>query len=190
MKIIKSKIFKNLVLIFILGILLGVLCYIIFGVKDNTIISYYESIKNEKFNYLLGLYNSIKYNYKYLFIIWIFGIIFILTIFIPFIICFRGCSVGFTLSLIIYTYKVKGLILSLIMVFPCILLNEIIFILTSYYGIVFGIRTYNVFRENKTITLKYYIKNYLYRLFIFSLILLISSLFEIYITSNIIKFVL
>ena len=45
MKIIKSRVFKILVSIFILGILLGVINYIVFGGKDNTIISYFETTK-------------------------------------------------------------------------------------------------------------------------------------------------
>ena len=190
MKIFKSKIFKTLVAIFIIGVFLGVISYYIFGIKDNSIINYFESIKNEKFNYGIGLLNSIKYNNKYLFFIWIFGLIFIFSIFIPFIVCFRGISVGFTISLIICTYKVKGLILALIMLFPCILLNEIIYLLESYYSISFANRTYKVFKNNKNITLKYYIKNYFLRYLILSIVLLISSLFEIYITSNILKYVL
>ena len=97
---------------------------------------------------------------------------------------------GFTISLIICTYKVKGLILALIMLFPCILLNEIIYLLESYYSISFANRTYKVFKNNKNITLKYYIKNYFLRYLILSIVLLISSLFEIYITSNILKYVL
>ena len=190
MKIFKSKIFKTLVAMFIIGIFLGVISYYVFGIKDNSIIHYFESIKNEKFNYSMGLLNSIKYNYKYLIFIWIAGIIFIFAIFIPFIECFRGVSIGFTLSLIIYTFKLKGLILALIMVFPCILINELTYLLESYYSISFASRTYKVFKNNKNITLKYYIKNYFLRFLILGIVLFTSCLFEIYITSNIIKYVL
>ena len=190
MKILKSRVFKSLVFVFILVILLGVISYFVFGIKESNIINYFESIKNEKFNYSLGLLNSIKYNYKYLLFIWIFGIIFIFSIFIPFIELFRGYSVGFTISLIIYTYNIKGLLLSLILLFPCVIINELIYLLESYFSINFGIKTYKAFKYNKSITLKYYIKNYFYRFLIFIILLSISSLFEIYITSNIIKFVL
>ena len=190
MKIIKSRVFKILVSVFVLGILFGVLIYVLYGSKDSSIINYFETLKNEKFNYLISLFNSIKYNYKFLILIWILGIIFIFSLFIPFIVCFRGISVGFTISLIICTYKIKGLLLSLILCFPCIILNEIIFLLLSYYSINFAIKTYKTIKYNKTVTLRYYIKNYFYQLLIFCVVLLLSSLFEIYITSNIIKFVL
>ena len=190
MKIINNKIFKSLVLIFVLGILLGVISYFILGLKNSNIINYFETLKNERFNYSIGLFNSIKYNYKYIFFIWIFGIIFILSIFIPFIVCFRGFSVGFTISLIIYTFKIKGLLYAVILLFPCIIINELIYLLQSYYSINFSIKIFKAFKYNKTITLKYFFKNYVYRVAIFLIILTISSLFEIYITSNIIKFVL
>lgn len=190
MKIINSRIFKSLVILFILGLFLGVLSYTLFNIKDSSIINYLNLIKNSKFDYITGLINSIKYNLKYIIIIWIFGIIFIFILLIPLIIVFRGISIGFTISIIIASLKLKGIFISLIILFPCVIINEIIYLFSSYYSITFGIKTLKVFKERKSITLNYYIKNYFYRLLFFSLALIISSLIEIYITSNILKFVL
>ena len=189
MKIINSKIFKILVALFILGFVVGIISFYIIGTKSNNIISYFESIKNDKFNYLYGLLNSIKYNYKTLFIIWICGLLLIFVFIIPLLECFRGFSAGFTITLIIYTYRLKGLILALIILFP-IIINEIVYLFQSYYSIKLSIRTYNVLKKNKMINLKHYIKNYSIQTLIFFLVLTLSSLIEIYITSNIIKFVL
>ena len=115
MKIINSKVFKTLLAIFILGIIIGVISFFVIGIKSNNIISYFESIKNDKFNYIYGLFNSVKYNYKALFTIWLCGLVFIFIFIIPFLECFRGICLGFSITLIIYTYKLKGLILALIL---------------------------------------------------------------------------
>ena len=189
MKIINSRIFKTLVAIFILGIIIGIITYFIIGSKSNNIISYFESIKNDKFYYGYGLLNSIKYNFKYLIIIWLGGIVFIFAFIIPFLGIFRGISAGFTVTMIIYTYGIKGLILSLIILFP-IILNEIVYLLQSYYSIKLSFKTYSIIKENRSINLKQFIKNYFYQFIIFSIVLFISCLIEIYITSNILRFVL
>ena len=183
MKIIKSRLFKALVLLFLFGVILGIISYFVLD-KNNYIIDYYN------YSTLNRLLKSILYNYKYSFIIWISGIILLSIFIIPFIIIFRGISTSFTIISIISLYKVKGLIISLILLFPCIIINELVYLLLSYYSFSFSFKTYNVIKHNKNINLKSYIRNYLY-IFISSLIiLLISSLFDTYISSNLIKIVL
>ena len=190
MKIIKNKLFKVLIVLFILGFVLGIISYLLLDVENNSIINYFSLLKDNKFNYFNGFINSIKYNYKYAFLLWIFGICLFLSFIIPFIIIYRGISVGFTLFSIIYTFKLKGLIMALILVFPVILVNELIFILLSYYAIKFSYREFNIIKNNKSINLKSFIKNYFIIFIIFLGVLLLNSIFEIYISSNIIKFVI
>ena len=189
MKIIKSKVFKLLVVFFIVGFFLGIITNIIYS-DNSKIIDYFNLLKNDNPNYFNGLIISISNNYKYAFIIWIFGIIFFLSFLVQFIIVFRGISVGFTLSSIILTFKLKGLIIALIMMIPVMIINEIIFILLSYYSVHFSIKSFKAIKYNKYINIKSFTKNYFYIFLILISILFISSLFEIYITSNIIKFVL
>ena len=133
MKIIKSRIFKILVILFIVGILLGVISYLLLGSNNSSIINYFSLINNGKFDYFNSLINSIIYNYKYAFIIWMIGIIFFLGVLIPIIIVFRGISLGFMVTCIIYTFGLKGVLIALIMLFPCVLVNEFIYLLLSYY---------------------------------------------------------
>lgn len=190
MKIIKSRLFKVLVILFIFGFILGIISFFIFNKNNNEIVNYYMMIKNNKINYLNSFFNSILYNYKYISIIFIFGLIFFLSFLTPLIIIFRGISLGFTLISIICSFKMKGLILGLILLFPVGLLNELIFILISYYSIHFSFKVYNAIKNNKNINIKSFCKNYLIIFLIFLSILTISSLFETFISSNIIKFVL
>ena len=109
---------------------------------------------------------------------------------IPFIILYRGISLGLTLFSIIVIFKTKGLLISFILLFPTVLLNELIFLLLSYYAINFSLKVYRSIKNNKMINIKSFSRNYFY-IFLISLgLLLLSSIFEIYITSNIIKYVL
>ena len=190
MKIINSKIFKILVVTLVIGFIIGIISFIFMGKSSlqSSIINYINLIKNDNYNYSNGLVLSIISNIKYSSIIWITGIIFFCSLVIPLIIIYRGISLSLTISTIIYTYKLKGVLYALIIVFPTIL-NELIFLFLSYYSINFSIKCFNTIKNNKDINLRSFIKNYFYIFLILSLLLIISSLIEIYLCSNIIKFV-
>ncbi len=190
MKIINSKIFKILVVTLVIGFVIGIISFIFMDKSSlqSSIINYINLIKNDNYNYTNGLILSIISNIKYSSIIWISGIIFFCSLVIPLIIIYRGISLSLTISTIIYTYKLKGALYALIIVFPTIL-NEIIFLFLSYYSINFSIKCFNTIKNNKDINLRSFIKNYFYIFLILSLLLIISSLIEIYLCSNIIKFV-
>ena len=190
MKMINSKIFKILVVTLVIGFVIGIISFIFMDKSSlqSSIINYINLIKNDNYNYTNGLILSIISNIKYSSIIWISGIIFFCSLVIPLIIIYRGISLSLTISTIIYTYKLKGALYALIIVFPTIL-NEIIFLFLSYYSINFSIKCFNTIKNNKDINLRSFIKNYFYIFLILSLLLIISSLIEIYLCSNIIKFV-
>ena len=191
MKIIKSRIFKALTLIVMISILLGIISFIITNKKEIKfdLINYITLIKNGKFNYTNSLITSLFNNFKYSFLIWIFGIIFIFSFISILLIVYKGISLGFMLSGIIYTFKVKGLLYGLILSIPCIL-NIFIYIVLAYYSINFSIKSLNAFRNNRQINYKSFYINYIYIYLILLIILIISSLFESYICSNLLKFVL
>ena len=190
MKIINSKIFKILVVTLVIGFIIGIISFIFMDKSSlqSSIINYINLIKNDNYNYSNGLISSIISNIKYSSILWISGIIFFCSLIIPLIIIYIGISLSLTISTIIYTYKLKGTLYALIMVFPTIL-NEIIFLFLSYYSINFSIKCYNTIKNNKDINLRLFIKNYFYIFLILSLLLIISSIIEIYLCSNSIKYV-
>lgn len=191
MKIIKSRIFKALTLIVMISILLGIISFIITNKKEikSDLINYITLIKNGKFNYTNSLITSLFNNFKYSFLIWIFGIIFIFSFISILLIVYKGISLGFMLSGIIYTFKVKGLLYGLILCIPCVL-NIFIYIVLAYYSINFSIKSLNAFRNNRQINYKSFYINYIYIYLILLFVLIISSLIETYICSNLLKFVL
>ena len=194
MKIIKTKLFKSLLVSFIIGIFIGIICFILLSSKEkislsNNLTNYINLIHDGNFKYFPSLIQSFISNYKYLVLIWIFGIIFFCSLLIPFIIIYRGILLGFTISSIIYVFHIKGLLYSLILMIPSVIINEFIFILISYYSITFSTKCFNVIKKDKTINLRQFIKNYFYIFLVLSSCILLSSVYEIYIGSNIIKFV-
>lgn len=194
MKIIKTKLFKSLVVSFIIGIIIGIVCFILLSNEEklnlNTdLINYINLISNGEFNYFSSLIKTFTLNFKYLSIIWIFGIIFFCSLFIPFIIIYKGILLGFSISSIIYAFNIKGILYSLILLFPHTLINEFIFILISYYSINYAIKCFNTIKNNNNINLRKFIKNYFYIFLVLTISIVITALYEVYIGSNIIKFV-
>ena len=94
MKIIKSRIFKILIIALIVGFVLGIISFMMVD-KDNitnNITNYINLIKTGKFNYSVGLIKSLYNNFKYSFLIWIFGILFIFSLFSIIIIAFKSAA--------------------------------------------------------------------------------------------------
>ncbi len=190
MKIIKSRILKILIVTLFIGFLLGIISFLM--IKNKNIkfnyINYIDLINNGNFNYTNSLIKSIFYNLRYSFFIWIFGILFIFSFMSLFLIAFKGISLGFMITSIIWTFKIKGVLYALILSLNSII-NITIFLLLSYYSINFSIKSLNAYRNNRQINYKSFFINYIYIYVILSFSLILSSLFEIYICSNIIKFV-
>ena len=190
MKIINSRIFKILVALFILGITIGIITFIVGSKNNDKIINYFSLINNGEYNYINRFLYSLFNNYKYAFIIWIFGIIIIFSFIIPIIIIYRGVSIGFVLISIFYCFNIKGVFIALILLFPCIIINEFIYLLLSYYSIKFSIKCFSAFKNDSLINIKSFCKNYFYVFIILLFILLLSSLFEVFISSHLLKFVI
>lgn len=194
MKIIKTKLFKSLLISFSIGVFIGIICFILLSFSEKVSLSsdltnYINLIHDGNFKYFPSFIKSFISNYKYLVLIWVFGIVFFCSLLIPFIIIYRGILLGFTISSIIYVFHIKGFLYSLIMLIPSTIINEFIFILVSYYSITFATKCFNVIKKDKTINLRQFIKNYFYIFLVLSSCILLSSVYEIYIGSNIIKFV-
>lgn len=191
MKIIKSKGFKVLILLFILGLLFGVISFILIDkvALENYTLNYVGLISKNNFNYTRGLLNTLISNYKYLCILWIFGIIFFLFPLVPIIIVYRGLSIGLMISSVIYSFKLKGFIYALIILFPFKIINELIYIVMSYYSINFSLKTYNAIKQNKEVNISSFVKNYFYIFLIFIVFLTLTGLFEVFVSTNIIKLV-
>ena len=192
MKIIKSRIFKVLILLFILGLLFGVISFIFMDKTslENYTLNYVDLISKNNFDYNKRLINTLISNYKYLSILWIFGIIFFLFPLVPLIIIYRGISIGLMISSIIYSFKLKGFLYALIILFPAKIINELIYIIMSYYSISFSLKIYNAIKTNKSINITSFSKNYFYILLIFIVALTLTSIFEVYLSTNIIKLVI
>ena len=136
---IKNKVLKIVILIYIVSVVLGIITYFVGNIDiDSTILNYINSFK-DNLNYIDGLKRTLLHNINYSFLIWISGILMVGILISPITLILRGISFGITICSIIAQFKLKGVIIALILSLSNFILYEIIYILLSYYSINFKI---------------------------------------------------
>lgn len=191
-KIFNNKTLTILILIIIISTLLGTFYITFLNEETKEIITisinnYLNTIQNNKINYLDLLTTSLSNKIILLIIIWLLGISLIGIPIILLLLGFKAFSLSFTFTSIIYNFKIKGIILSIIYIIPHLINLFILFIL-SYYSIKFSIMLFNnLFRKkhyNKTIIVKRYTKILLISL----IVIFFTTLIEIYVIPYLIKY--
>lgn len=176
--------------IIILGIISGAFYFSIININEKKelttlITNFFTNINESNINSIDTLKNSLFTNGLMILMIFILGMS-VIGIFINiFIIYIKSFIIGFSISTIIYTYKIKGLLASFIYIFPHQIINIFIFAIIGIYSIMFSIYLTKLIinrKSNNNILKKYVI------IFTFSLLsIIITSLIEAYILPIIFK---
>ena len=178
----------------ILGIVCGSLFIVILNSSDKSLVIEYietfiDTIKNNNFNYIDTLKNTLIINYLVIFIISILGFTYFLAPLNILILFYKSFVIGFSLSSFILVYKIKGLLLSIIYIFPHLIINIILFSLLIAFTLKLSIKMINSIIKKKDVNMRVYFNKYLYTgLFIF-IVLTISSLYESFVSPYLLKLV-
>lgn len=178
-----------------LGIISGSIFLVLISQSDKQtvieqITTFFSNINSNNINNIQTLKNSLLINYVYIFLIWILGMSIIGILFNIFLIYFKGFTIGFSIASLIYVHGVKGMLSSLIYLFPNQLLNIFVIFLVGIYSIYFTKNLYKFILGNKTINFKTIIKKYFYILILCVIVALFSSLIETFVTPAIFKLVI
>ena len=187
----KRYVFFSLV-ITLTGILFGSLFIVIINKTDKVLVTEYinefiNNIKNNNFNYLNTLINTLIINNLIVIIMIIFGISCILVPLNILILFYKSFILGFSISSFILVYKLKGLILSIIYIFPHLILNMLVFCVLTAYTLKLSLNLIKNIIKRKKANLSVYIQKYICVVIVFLIIISISSLYEAYIVPFIIK---
>lgn len=178
----------------ILGIVCGSLFIVILNSSDKSLVIEYietfiDTIKNNNFNYIDTLKNTLIINYLVIFIISILGFTYFLVPLNILILFYKSFVIGFSLSSFILVYKIKGLLLSIVYIFPHLIINILLFSLLIAFTLKLSIKMINSIIKKKDINMRVYFNKYLYTgLFIF-IVLTISSLYESFASPFLLKLV-
>lgn len=183
-KLIDKKILLVSSILLGLGILSGIIFFFITTSLDKMIV---KNMMNEfvkiKTNVTFSTFiNSFKYNIIYIVIITLSSLLVIFSPLVLLINYYKGLTIGFLISSTISTFKLKGILYFVAILFPHHILMSILLILYSSIMFKLSLKLLKVTYMNESINLNIFIKKVLI-LFITSLIAcIIISLLEIYIS--------
>lgn len=188
-KIIKKlKDKKQFIIIFVIctvAFIIGVLLPSILNEENRKIIqtslnSFFDTIKNNQLKTNELLFKTLTSNIIIDLILWLLGISIIGIPIVIILLGYKSLSLGFTISSIISTYKLNGVIKSLIYIVPNII-NLFIFFVISYYSISFSLMLFNYLFRKKEYNKRIIVNRYLKLLVISIIILIFSSVIETYV---------
>lgn len=183
-KLIDKKIILVSSILLGLGILSGIIFFFITTSLDKMIV---KNMMNEfvsiKTNVTFSTFiNSFKYNIIYIVIITLSSLLVIFSPLVLLINYYKGLTIGFLISSTISTFKLKGILYFVAILFPHHILMSILLIIYSSIMFKLSLKLLKVIYMNEPINLNIFIKKVLI-LFITSLIIcIIISLLEIYIS--------
>lgn len=184
----KLKDKKQFILIFVICIvafIIGVLLPSILNEENRKIIetslnSFFDTIKNNQLKTNELLFKTLTSNIIIDLILWLLGISIIGIPIVIILLGYKSLSLGFTISSIISTYKLNGVIKALIYIVPNII-NLFIFFVISYYSISFSLMLFNYLFRKKEYNKRVIVNRYLKLLVISIIILIFSSVIETYV---------
>ena len=183
-KLIDKKILLVSSILLGLGILSGIIFFFITTSLDKMIVkNMMNEFVNIKTNVTFSTFiNSFKYNIIYIVIITLSSLLVIFSPLVLLINYYKGLTIGFLISSTISTFKLKGILYFVAMLFPHHILMSILLIIYSSIMFKLSLKLLKVIYMNEPINLNIFIKKVLI-LFITSLIAcIIISLLEIYIS--------
>lgn len=151
---------------------------------------FFNNINNNNLNYIASLKNIILTNVGFIIVIWLLGISVIGIPIIIFLFFSKAFVIGFSISSIIFNYKLKGTLLSLFYIFPHHIINIYIYIILIAYAISLSFKIIESIIKRKSIDFKVVMNKYLYVLLVSLIVIVITSLFEIFAMPAILKIIL
>lgn len=185
----RNRLLVKLLFISIISILAGIFYMAIISKQNRESVEeslklFFQSIN--KLNYQKAIVNCLCSNIFYLSAIWLLGISIIGIPFIIFILMLKSFILGFSISSILYFYKLKGILIAMIYIIPLVI-NLFIILFLGYYAIIFSKNLNKLLFLRKEISFKNIMRRYS-KIFLFCLgMIALSSIIEIYVVPNLLK---
>lgn len=183
-KLIDKKILLVSSILLGLGILSGIIFFFITTSLDKMIVkNMMNEFVNIKTNVTFSTFiNSFKYNIIYIVIITLSSLLVIFSPLVLLINYYKGLTIGFLISSTISTFKLKGILYFVAILFPHHILMSILLILYSSIMFKLSLKLLKVIYMNEPINLNIFIKKVLILFLTSFIICIIISLLEIYIS--------
>ena len=187
-----KKLYIFVLTLLILGFISGTLFITILSSEDKkivgeTISNFFIQIKNNNIDFIYAIRTSLTTNLLYIIFVWLLGISIIGIPLIIFLIFIKSFILGFSISSIIFKYKLGGTLLSLSYIFPHQLLNLVVISFIGLYALKVSISLLCLILTRKHINFKLIIKKYFVVLVLCVILSIISTSFETFVCPYFIK---
>ncbi len=142
--------------------------------------TFFSMTKQNKLNPLPAFFQSFGANMMFTIAIWILGISVIGAPLMIVLFFMKAFTLGFTIASMIKIYHLKGLLYSLIYIFPHQVINLLVFIFFIMFSMSLSITLFQALLKKKTVDFSKVMNHYVFILAITIGILIITSLLEIY----------
>lgn len=195
-KKININIFNNknflifLISFFVVGIIIGIIFFSFLNKEDLSLIvnNVNKSLTiNDNYNYINNLIISLKNNISLNLFIFILGISVIGILIVLFLYFSEAFSIGFCITSLLNTYKVKGIIAIFCYLFPSKIIYLLNLFLLTYFSAKFSYKLICYIFLKKDINLQDEFKKYIKKILICIFISVVCSLIEVFIDPFFIK---
>ena len=182
-----------------LSLLIALLISFIFGMFFITILSstdkvtlkeyitnFFTSIKQGK---IISLYKTLINNNLGILITAILAFSVVLFPLVIVIIFYKGFTLAFTITSLIYTFKIKGIILAIVYVFPSLIFNLVFYFIMCYYSFKLSLILFNKVINKDATNINKFLKKYLVIILICIVFVSLFSLYDTYLLPSLIKLV-
>lgn len=192
---IDKKIFVFLLVLTIIGISVGAILVTILNNSDKTLTTEYinefvNNIENNKLDYLFALKNNLFSNLTYVVLIWLLGIS-VIGLPIMLIMFFsKSFILGFSIGAVLETFKAKGILFSLVYVFPGQVVNLLFLLFLMMYAMSFSFKLIYVILKKQSLDFRVVMNRY-FKIFLLVLIVtLLMTLYDTFLMPKLIKLII
>ena len=189
-----KSLFVFLFVLVMIGLFSGALFSVVLSDTDKKMVSDYLNnflvgLSNDDLNISNSFFNTSIFTLGFVLLIWIFGISIVgVLLVLPFLF-FKSFILGFSIGSIFINYKFKGIVLALIYVVPHHVINLFIYIIICAYSIMISYRMIICMKNKKSFDFKKYIGKYSFILFFSLAVLVLTTIYEVFLLPYVLKFV-
>lgn len=186
-----KSIYVSLIIALLISFIFGMFFITILSSTDKVtlkeyITNFFASIKQGK---IISLYKTLINNNLGILITAILAFSVVLFPLVIVIIFYKGFTLAFTITSLIYTFKIKGIILAIVYVFPSLIFNLVFYFIMCYYSFKLSLILFNKVINKDTTNINKFLKKYLVIILICIVFVSLFSLYDTYLLPSLIKLV-
>ena len=189
---IDKKLLIFLTVLLLIGIAFGSIFVSILDNSDKTLVNehlnnFINSIETDKLDYFQALKSNLITNISFVIVIWLLGISIIGLPIILIMFFSKTFILGFSVGAILSVFKTKGLLFSLVHIFPGQVISLLLYLLLTMYAMSFSFKLIYVIFKKKTLDFKIVMNKYFKILLLVLTIVVLMNLYDTYLMPKLVK---